>query len=348
MYELDIEHGMTVHPWRKILDACFVTRREAYAQSGGFRAELGHFSEWALAARYFECGYKIGYLPEALLHHYYIGSLAELTSFTLDFVEGEIRYFSRGGSEPASSLHQAPPELICRDNLDRGMARRILRMAGQDMMMSRRVPSRRQQAISAIGRWVGPAMFGDVIARATSAALVCYAYLATRLAAVAGSNQRLSVRFRQYIAALIGYQRLRCVRTEWIREMAAAKPDGAPVSTRAVLNQTGFYAFEEYRGVRFRWSEDAAAIRLRTDAGRHYVRIKCLSVRNPVDTDARFFLDGKRLPDHAVSRGVDGFEIRIDVPSSGAFVLGWICLALEGPADPRRLGLPIVSLEVTR
>lgn len=29
MYEADIEYGMTVHPWRKILDQCFVTRREA-------------------------------------------------------------------------------------------------------------------------------------------------------------------------------------------------------------------------------------------------------------------------------------------------------------------------------
>src|SRR5260370_39704563 len=91
MYEADTEYGMTGHPWRKILDVCFATLREAYEASGGFKPELGHFAEWALAASYFEMGYIVGYLPEARVHHYYVGSLADLKAFTLDFVQGEIR-----------------------------------------------------------------------------------------------------------------------------------------------------------------------------------------------------------------------------------------------------------------
>jgi hypothetical protein len=189
MYEADTEYGMIVHPWRKILAVCFVTRREAYEECGGFKPELGHFSEWALAARYFECGHKIGYLPEARVHHYYIGALAELKAFTLDFVAGEIRYFSQNLREPRSAHLEPPPEFVCQGNFDRDMARAILRMAGRDLVTASAAGGRWKQATSAILRWASPAISGDGIARYAAAAAARYAHFATMLAAVLGSRR---------------------------------------------------------------------------------------------------------------------------------------------------------------
>ena len=126
MYEADIEYGMRIHPWRKILDQCFVTRREAYEQCGGFKPDFGHFAEWMLAASYFERSHKIGYLPEARIHHYHLGSLADLNSFTRDFVRGEASYFSEDRHGPGDNLLEIPPELICRGNFDRDMAQGFL------------------------------------------------------------------------------------------------------------------------------------------------------------------------------------------------------------------------------
>ena len=63
MYENDIRHGMEQHPWRKLLDQCFVVRVEHYRAAGGFRPELGHFAEWHLAAHLHQQGYHIGYAP---------------------------------------------------------------------------------------------------------------------------------------------------------------------------------------------------------------------------------------------------------------------------------------------
>ena len=40
-YGRDIEFGMTEHPWRKVLDQCFVVRRSAYFQAGGFDPASG-------------------------------------------------------------------------------------------------------------------------------------------------------------------------------------------------------------------------------------------------------------------------------------------------------------------
>jgi hypothetical protein len=345
MYDVDIEYGMQIHPWRKILDQCFVTRREAYHECGGLKPELGHFSEWVLAASYFECGQKIGYLPEARIHHYYIGSLPELKTFTLDFVKGEIRYFSQERREPGSTLLEPPSELICQDNYAPDMAREILRMAVQDILTSGPAYRRWKQAVFAIGRWAIPAMFGDGIARGAGAAVTLYARLALMLALMAGSGERLGARFKLYIAALIRLQRLQCIRTERLSRAAVGTPDG--LGRNAVLDRTGFYPLEKSRGFQFRWSEPAAAVRVRADASRQSVLIKCVpNIRNLSEMDLRFYFDGERISDDAISMDVDDFEIRIDLPKSGACKLGWICRPLKATKHPRRLGLPVIRVEL--
>ncbi len=349
MYEADTEYGMTVHPWRKILDVCFVTRREAYEECGGFKPELGHFSEWALAARYFECGHKIGYLPEARIHHYYIGALGVLKAFTLDFVEGEIRYFSQNLREPRSTHLEPPAEFICQGNFKRDMARAILRMAARDLMMSGAAGDRRKQAMFAILRWASVAISGDCIARCAAAVVALHAYLATMLAAVFGSREQLGACFKRYIAALIRSKRLACIRAERLRKVAAGARDAVTglADNAMILDQTGFYPLEKYQSSAFRWSATAAAIRLRVNAGRGSIRIKCAPVRELSATDLRFYLDGKRIPDGAISTDVGNFEIRIELPQSGTYQLGWICRPFRAKADPRRLGLPIMLIGST-
>jgi hypothetical protein len=66
-----------------------------------------------------------------------------------------------------------------------------------------------------------------------------------------------------------------------------------------------------------------------------------------LEIDLRVYFDGKRIPDDAISTGVDTLEIRVDVPMSGTHELGWICRPFQAKADPRRLGLPIMYLELT-
>jgi hypothetical protein len=339
MYDADIAYGMNVHPWRKVLDQCFVTRRDAYEACGGFEPELGHFAEWVLAARYAARGHRIGYLPEARVHHYYIGELGELKAFTLDFVAGEISYFGRNSCEPGSELLEAPPEWTCRDNFESATARVILRMSLTDLVTHLRV-----QALRGIGRWALPAIFGGGVARAASAAVAVKAHAATLLVSWAGPREWLRRSLKRYIAALIEYQRLTLIQTT-----LAIRSDGPATSSpeTAVLSQTGFYPLEQYQGKVFRWSETEAAVRFRARPGRLTIRIKCLSVRSLSNRiDLRFYLDGRLVPNGAVSCQPDGCEIRVIVPQSGTATLGWICRAFPATADPRRLGLPILNFEL--
>ena len=175
MYMADIEYAMHDHPWRRILDQCFVTRRDAYEKCAGFRPELGHFAEWVLAADYYRCGYKLGYVPEARFHHYYTGTLGELREFTLDFVAGEIRYFNE---LPAASdtLLEPPSEWMCQGNFDRDTARSILAIAVKSLWPPpRRFARHFYYSIGTIARWIVPAIFGDRIARGIAEAHVTWA-----------------------------------------------------------------------------------------------------------------------------------------------------------------------------
>ena len=100
MYEADIRHGMEEHLWRKILDQCFVVRKGAYDEAGGFRAALGHFAEWHLAARMHSKGDRIGYAPLVRVWHHYVGDCRELVEFSTDFARGEMTYHATFAEDP--------------------------------------------------------------------------------------------------------------------------------------------------------------------------------------------------------------------------------------------------------
>ena len=78
------------------------------------------------------------------------------------------------------------------------------------------------------------------------------------------------------------------------------------------------------------------------------IRIECVSVRESLDQiGIRFYLDRKRVTDDAIIYDADGIELRLDLPASGIGRLAWTCRPFPAAADPRRLGLPVVHLEVT-
>lgn len=116
MYETDIRYGMEEHPWRKILDQAFVVRKESYHSAGGFDPRFGHFAEWHLAARMHHQSLAIGYVPEAKIHHYYIGDINELIEFTRDFVHGEMAYHSMFADDRLNEYFLEPDEWRTRFN----------------------------------------------------------------------------------------------------------------------------------------------------------------------------------------------------------------------------------------
>lgn len=343
MYEGDIEQGLLQHPWRKVLDQCFVTRRDAYEACGGLRPELGHFAEWVLAANYFLLGQSIGYLPEARLHHYYVGRLDELSAFTRDFVAGEMRYFSDPSQDAARELLEMPREWIGQGSRDGSLARKLLRIATRDVLVPSRERSLRPAALVGALRWVLPVLGGDRAARAHAASRVWLAYVAANLGRLAGSRSRLSVAFRLYIAALIHQQRLQSLRDA--RPAHAAPPDGPGHQASGwdvfAPGNAGFHPIEAVGSKRFRWSEPAAILRGWMPAGLHRIRIECLPIRPLHGARMRVFVDGRPVPSQDVGCSSNAIEVRLETRAARAVTLAWTCTRFPATGDRRRLGLPV-------
>ncbi|WP_346657326.1 hypothetical protein [Bradyrhizobium monzae] len=340
MYQADIEFGMKQHPWRKVLDQCFVTRRDVYEECGGLREELGHFAEWVLAAGYFARGYTIGYLEAACFHHYYVGRIGELKTFTLDFVQGEIRYLSEARRDPGCELLEIPREWSEPDNFDGALALQTLNALMRYTGWRRRPGEK----LRALWRWSAPALFGDLHARVVARLAVAHARSVLTALIVIGSSDAIAHWMKRYIASLIRLQRLACIR----RLRDHAKPTPKLLGDH-VLAQLGFHDVETAAGYTFRWSEPQAAIRIKGWPGRNIVCIRSPALRAPLDKiGTQFYLDGAHVDPAAIDIGCDRYTLSLDLPKSGVATLAWACPVLRGVGDLRHLGLSVVAIEVNQ
>ncbi len=146
MYEDDIRYGMEQHPWRRILDQCYIAWRGPYLEAGGFRPEFGHFAEWLLAARMYRLGYRIGYAPEVVLRHFYLGHIGELIEFAEDFARGEVRYHAEAGDDPCRTLLDEVPEWFGRHQWRPDLARAAWSLGFREWMRARGSGDRRWTA----------------------------------------------------------------------------------------------------------------------------------------------------------------------------------------------------------
>ncbi|WP_441239041.1 glycosyltransferase family 2 protein [Bradyrhizobium sp. 930_D9_N1_4] len=343
MYQSDIEFGMKLHPWLKVLDQCFVTRRDVYEECGGLRTDLGHFAEWVLAASYYARGHMVGYLDEARVHHYYVGKLDELEIFTLDFVQGEIRYLSEARRDPGGELIEIPIEWSERDKFDFAIARHALNALVRYSLAGRGW-KRPDEMLQAFRRWAAPALLNEVRARLAARIAVLHARTSLTVLSAVGASAATGRWMKRYIASLIRFQRLDCIR----RICSRAGPPRRLFGD-CVLAQIGFHCMESSAGSAFCWSEPEAAVRIAGASGRNIVRILGPALRASLDQiGVYFYLDGTLVDSTAIVVGRDSFTLRVDLPPSGIATLAWVCPVLRGVGDSRRLGLSIAAIEVAR
>lgn len=78
--------------WNKVTIRGIAMRREVYLASGGFEYRYGHFSEPLLGIRLHEAGYRVGYIPRAIVGHYNNATLKMLETGIRDYGRGWARY----------------------------------------------------------------------------------------------------------------------------------------------------------------------------------------------------------------------------------------------------------------
>ncbi len=371
-YGPDIEFGMTEHPWRKVLDQCFVVRRSAYFQAGGFDPVFGHFAEWLIAARLYALDLKIGYEPTVRIDHLYIGDFGEWRFFTANFLQGQMAYLALEPGDPLAPMFDEVGEWSRRHMLQRSVARRICHMLLLDLRRSIEVASaeRPRQSLSSLRHWHW-SLLGSWLVRATAGHSVVLMdaqrrYLTSRVALqvdlLTSNRTRAKAHFVRCCEAIITVERTRFLRAR-ARNIAR---DGAsrPPPDEARSGDSGAWKpgrLDEAHGVGFhpaeavgaeviRWSEPAAYVELPLAAGRYVMRLSWLfAPRVDGEPSVTFYLDERPLPAQRVSIRRDFVELLVDVPeSSSPPRLGWVCSAIRAEGDDRALGLPVVSLAWAR
>ncbi len=352
LYERDIEHGMTEHPWRKVLDQCFVVRQKAYFEAGGFDPSFGHFAEWLIAARFYALGLTIGYARDARIHHMYIGRFDEWRRFTADFFYGQMRYVALEPADPLRIMFDEVPEWSMRRQFDRAVALRVCRMLLRDLRRSRqRLLWPSSWPWSTLRGWLWRAAAGDYWVLIPAHTRRLSARLAAQLHLLLGNGARAEEALTRCCGAIALVERMKFVR-RWARE-EHGNAKGATLDSVGVWKP----GQADDRGVGFHmveatlWSEPAAYVELPLPAGRYEVELRWLF--RPLTRGApllSFYVDERPLTNEEVRILDDRALLQVEIPDTPQAPprIGWVCSAHREPGDHRTLGLPVTSLTWTR
>jgi GT2 family glycosyltransferase len=344
-YERDIEFGMTQHPWRKVLDQCFVVYRRAYERAGGFDAQFGHFAEWLLAARLHVLDEEIGYAPAVAVYHFYGGRYREWRRFTEDFVRGQMAYLALEPPDELIRLFGEVPEWSSRRDVQRSAALRISRMLLDELPRT----GIRFEHWDLLATWLWRVVAGPSAGLLRARVRRASASAQLRLA-LSRKNDSAAMRHLVVCCERIAEEQGLKARRRWARGRRGT--DLLPSSSGRwqpweVSEQpaVGFHLASGHGDEAIRWSQPAAYVELALPAGRSIVSLHWL-FQPPVPSERRlvFYIDERRIDDTDVRILDDRVEIAVDVREAGRARVGWVCSRHPAVADNRALGLPVRNL----
>ncbi|RBP39734.1 hypothetical protein DES53_109161 [Roseimicrobium gellanilyticum] len=353
-YERDIREAME-HPWRNILDQCFVTTRKAYLTSGGFDGSLGHFAEWVLSARYRQHGLKLGYWPAARIHHYYIGEIDEWWEFTEDFTAGESAMLTRPVRDPVLSWFDENDEWAARHENSRGLAWKMALMVLRSMFSSKQAASEAGPESSPshtdgngrdLFRWLARGLLGSWAPLLSAHGRVLRAYALLNFALWREDREGAERALPKLCKALTSRRRRQLLRQHQPSHPRSADPippsgDWIPENNTPMVC-AGFHATETWRDAPLRWSKPAAMVELHLQKGKHEVTLEWMPRATPLHI--QFFINEKPLKPAAVKIGKRKARLRFRLNREGQVRLGWVCNPHHSPDDPRRAGVAVRRL----
>lgn len=344
LYERDITENLTNHPWLKVLDQCFVIKRKDYQSVGGIDPSYGHFAEWHLAARFHRQGIKIGYAPDVNVGHYYIGDMADLETFTLDFVEGEMLCASRTDTDPCSPLFVPPVEWTGRSRWNQALIARLF-----DHL--RTLPKASRPDPSIHHGWKFYSLKRTI--RITRARLAFQHALLNALLLIRW-KQGAKITFQRWIVTCVRLGRLSFLDRLYTQSAALQNSPHRTLaewtpSTAPKLDSVGFHELEDYQSTVFRWTEPTGCIELPAGQGTWRITLHLLPVVTLQQVEAALFTtNGKLVPPPELVSDTRHIEIRFTNTGHTPVYLAWAMEMYPAPGDSRRLGLPISKIEWQR
>jgi hypothetical protein len=330
----------------------FVINRRAYDEAGGLTARYNDFSLALLSARLHENAARIGHVP-ALVLHVHPGHIKEHHEHSAGYAYGEClartaedsrfleRYFGHG-TVLRNRLRYSPE-----------VARRAAKVLADS---AARALLRRRQELPWLVRELAARLPACVAGPAPYIAWERLAFRSTEYAAI---HLPLSPQGRwwSYLRAQDGVVRLTHLR--WIAERAeqlGSPPYAAgvrPVEELGPDELVPVHTLEHHDGRSYRWTEPVAQLRLRLSDRPAEILLDTGGLRGPVLHYVRgVYVNGNRVQPKALREENGALVVPLPPNASGDAPIDLTVIArpLEpsrsGPIDPRRLGLPVFSVEV--
>ncbi|MDX6698809.1 MAG: hypothetical protein QOE65_2206 [Solirubrobacteraceae bacterium] len=339
--------------WDLLPLAGFAIRREAFFGSGGFDRRYEVFANFALSARLHARGAAVAVATGAVVNHIQEG-VRPHHAHSAEFTRGEFRFRADHDAEFCERYfgHQElwGRRLGYRGEVARGLARSLL-TAGVEAAAGR----------SRDTGW----LLRELARRVPAAAAGVHPYvLRDRVGMTASERllERASLpedrRFPGYLRAQDRIVRLTQLR--WIRDHV--EPPGPPARATGTWTAdaldgealVGAHGLERRDGRAFRWIEPVALLRLAPPPGEHVVTIDTGGLRgSPLDYVCGVYAGGRPVGRGAIE-AVDGrLDVRLSPQLAERAAAGGLAVLSRpldtrgnGLRDPRRLGMPVVSVEM--
>ncbi|HSI38400.1 MAG TPA: hypothetical protein VK946_04955 [Methylotenera sp.] len=365
IYVKHIRQALESTGWQKVVDQCFLVRRDAYFEAGGFRPSFGHFAEWLLAAEMHRLGKVIGIYSPIVISHYYTGDLQDLQGFTLDFARGQIKYLAEHQTEPTITYFPEIPELqeYCqRSNKDyRAVAwAKTIALLTTLIYFLRSIKNGQSHAsmLVVLGDW-----FESVLKAFSLKSLKIWisykVFLQKKRLKLALHNKDKSlakIEFIAWFAKLASLARLQYLLDNPLLLGSAVRNRNFPVSGELNFQITAqnnsstewlgaFDSEENAEGESFFWSKPTTSVWLPLYEGHYRITIEWDKVR-PLPSFELFNVNfnGISVAKNAISLNTTTLVIEVISEAKSWHQLIWSVAPLSAAMDKRLLGLPIKSI----
>jgi len=335
--------------WPRIIGSGFAIRTDVFEAMGGFEAEYDLFAVHLLAARLHAREINVGVIPDATVVHVDDETMRDHHFDTARFVWGEMEARSR--IDPVFFERYFGPAPLWANQL-RDRPRVALRMAKSVVAAAMAYPKR----IAELAGLLGPLAVATVV---SDSMRVAAKRLAVALEEVAVERLPLPAEWR-WTTFLRAHRRVvGLTQIEWRRRRTALPAfhrsvDRWPIERLGPDAIIGVHGLESHGGRLFRWTEPVALVRIAPSEPEFELRIETAGIRgNPLAAMIAVVVNGRVLPRELLSATHDGTLV-VRLPESwsagaqGGLVL--ICSPLDATraksSDPRRLGLPILSIAI--
>ena len=337
--------------WARLNLVGVAIRRDAFERMGRLDARYGGFSAPLLSARLQEQGGRVGHIGDALVLHVHNEDIRDHHRFSVDYAIGECETRTREDRVFCERYFGPNYEWTNRQRYHPVLARHRARVLASSA--GRAVLGRREE-IPWLLRELGGAATGAV---AGVRGRLARERVGFRIRELLARRLRLApeARWRSFLEA---HDRVVVLaRLEWIRHrsepLAPPEPIEGEVPVEGLGHQTliGVYGLERDGDRWFRWSEPVTVLRFARPREQRVLRIDTGGRHgDPTDRLRAVYVDGRRVSPDAI-RG-EGSNLLVPLapgrvdgdPTTVTILRRPFEPGRSGSGDPRRLGMPIVSV----